>query len=81
MKIVKQDCFAVEIPEDALKEKVECKVFGKPDCEKCSFYKKKSEIKNNIFYKYSYDNEEDYYKDLAEYKKKYNISNLDDFED
>ena len=42
---------------------------------------KKSEIKNNIFYKYSYDNEEDYYKDLAEYKKKYNISNLDDFED
>lgn len=81
MKMVKQDCFAIEIPEDVIKDKVTCKVLGKPDCEKCSFYKKRTEIKNNIFYKDSYDNEEDYYEDLKKYKEKYGISNLDGFED
>lgn len=81
MKMVKQDCFAIEIPEDVIKDKVTCKVIGKPDCEKCSFYKKKEEIKNNIFYKDSYDNEEDYYEDLKKYKEKYGISNLEGFED
>ena len=81
MKMVKQDCFAIEIPEDVIKDKVTCKVLGKPDCEKCSFYKKRTEIKNNIFYKDSYDNEEDYYEDLKKYKEKYGISNLEGFED
>ena len=81
MKIIKQDCFAIEIPEDVIKGKVTCKALGKPDCEKCSFYKKKSEIKNNIFYKDSYDNIDDYYADVQKYKEKYGASNLDALED
>lgn len=81
MKIIKQDCFAIEIPEDVIKDKVTCKVLGRPECEKCSFYKKRDSVKNNIFYKDSYDNEEDYCKDLKKYKDKYEVLGLEGFED
>ena len=77
MKTFKTDCFAVHTPEDG---KAECRALGKLNCEGCSFYKPKSEIKNNIFYKYSFDSEEEYKEAVKAYKKKYGLNNIDDLE-
>lgn len=77
MKMFKTDCFAVHYPEDG---KAECRALGKIKCEGCAFYKSKSEIKNNIFYKDSFDSEEEYKEAIKAYKKKYGVNNLDDLE-
>ena len=77
MKTFKADCFAVHNPENG---KAECRALGKIDCEGCSFYKPKNEIKDNIFYKGSFDSKEKYEKAVKTYKRKYSVNNLDDLE-
>lgn len=77
MKKCKTDCFAIIIPKDQFNEKVKCTVFGRPKCDSCTFYKKKSEVKNNIFYRDSFKTEEEYQKALKEYEQNYGLENLD----
>ena len=71
MKMIKKDCFFVEIPEDEFREKVNCKILKTADCKNCSFYKKKEHLKNNVFYKESFNNKEEYIEELNKYKEKY----------
>ena len=72
MRKVRTDCFFIEIPEDVVKDKITCKILKKIDCEKCSFYKKKDKIKNNVFYKESFSNKNEYENELKKYHEKYN---------
>lgn len=72
MKIYSKDCFAIIMPEDNEKSnKPDCSVLSKIDCENCPFYKKKEEIKDNIFYKDSFSSEDEYNKAIDDYKHKY----------
>lgn len=75
MRTFKTDCFAVHTPEDG---KAECRALGKLNCEGCSFYKPKSEVKCNVFYRDSFDNDKEYEEAIKTYKRKYGVNNVDD---
>ena len=53
--MIKKDCFAfISIRE--------CNSLTIIDCTKCPFFKKKAEIKNNVFYPWSYKSKKEYLK-------------------
>lgn len=55
--MVKKDCFAY------IKEN-KCNALIEMNCEKCPFYKKRNEIKNNPYYAYSYSDKKRHKKDM-----------------
>lgn len=75
MKTYRKDCFAIVEPEDFKNGKVACRALGKLDCEGCRFYKPKDKVKNNVFYKDSYDSIGEYNEAVKEYKSKYQQNN------
>lgn len=81
MKKCRTDCFSIVMPEDVVNGKITCRALGKIDCENCSFYKKKDEVKDNIFYKDSYEDPDKYKEDTLAYKKKFGLNNLDALDD
>ena len=54
--MVKRDCFAFI-------STYECNALKEIDCNKCAFYKPKKEVKNNVFYPWSYSSLQKYLKD------------------
>ena len=67
MKVIKSDCFAYYEEEG----KCYCNAINKIACKDCPFYKNREDIVNNLFYKWSFDSNEDYKKAKAAYKEKY----------
>lgn len=45
-----------------------CNALIKKECKDCPFFKYRSEIKNNPYYGYSYDNPEKHKADMKKYK-------------
>lgn len=56
-KEIKEDCFGF------VRYSKTCNVLSKIDCRNCRFYKTKDQIKNNVFYPWSYSNKRDYIRD------------------
>lgn len=54
--MVKRNCFAYI-------STYECNALKVVDCNKCPFYKPKSEIKDNVFYPWSYKSRKKYLED------------------
>lgn len=52
--MIRKNCFAY------LRETNECNALTELDCTFCRFYKPRKEVKNNVFYKWSFKNEEEY---------------------
>lgn len=75
MKTYNQECFAAVNPLDTT-EKPYCRALSKLDCEGCRFYKHRDEIKDNVFYKFSFKTEEEYRRAVNKYKDKYGQSNV-----
>ena len=50
-----------------------CNALTECFCGKCKFYKPKSEIKNNIFYPYSFTSKKLYQEMVGIYERKYNV--------
>ena len=48
-----------------------CNALVNKNCNNCKFYKPKSEIKNNIFYQYSFRTKKEYEIALIKYEKKF----------
>ncbi len=57
--MIKEDCFA----HFKKNNKSQCNVFKEMNCENCSFYKLRKEIKNNPYYAYSYEDKKQFKKD------------------
>lgn len=62
-------CFAYHVKDG----KPSCNALNEIDCTKCTFYKKRKEIKNNPFYAYSFKDK----KELEILKNKLNIKDED----
>ncbi len=60
-KSIKNDCFA-RIGS------TKCNALTEKNCENCSFYKKRCEIKDNPYYAYSYKNLKKHSEDVKKYK-------------
>lgn len=74
---IKRSCFAHKerngIPE--------CNCLKGLYCEDCPFYKNKKDVKNNIFYEYSFRNHGEFIEALNKHCSKYGIGHLEDFEE
>lgn len=57
----------------AKKDDGTCNALISKTCFKCKFYKPKNEIKNNIFYPYSFTSKRLYQEMIEKYEKKFNI--------
>jgi len=58
-RVIAPDCFAFHFDKNG---NAACKALTKIECECCSFFKTNEEIKNNIFYKWSFKNEDEWRK-------------------
>jgi len=50
---------------------LECSILKTDTCLNCPFYKKRDDVKNNVFYRWSFDNITEYKSALLAYKNKY----------
>lgn len=57
----------------AKKDDGSCNALDRKTCFKCKFYKPKSEIKNNIFYPYSFTSKRLYKELIERYERKYGV--------
>lgn len=57
----------------AKKDDGTCNALDRKTCFKCKFYKPKSEIKNNIFYPYSFTSKRLYKELIERYERKYGV--------
>lgn len=80
MKTFKSDCFAATVDNTKEKPEIFCRALKKLDCENCSFYKNKKEVVNNVFYKDSFNNPEEYKEAVKAYKNRYHLTSLEDLE-
>ena len=74
---IRKDCFAYKIENNNQM----CNCLNNLECKNCPFYKHKSEVKDNIFYKFSFKNYDSYVKAVEKYYLKYGIGNLNLFEE
>ena len=77
MKKLRTNCFAFKefsgIPY--------CNCLKNMECDNCPFFKERTEVKENIFYKESFKSYHDFIKTLEKYNNKYGIVHLEDFEE
>lgn len=77
MDEIRKDCFAYkEVSQQPM-----CNSLKKLDCKDCPFYKNRKEVKNNIFYEWSFPSHGDYIRELEKYSSKYGIGHLEEFEE
>lgn len=57
----------------AKKDDGTCNALTECDCKGCKFYKPKIEIKNNIFYPYSFTSKRLYQEMIDIYERKFNV--------
>lgn len=57
----------------AINDDGSCNILVDKFCKNCKFYKPKSEIKNNIFYPYSFTSKKLYREMVDKYEQRYKI--------